>query len=104
MQRTLKNQPLENSMKTLRILSGVEIDGKHVDENSIVENVPNEIAAELIVAGRAEVVPNQGSKIIVPDPVVENRDPKPAPSIPQPKPGSRTNKPKPSPIDAPPKA
>jgi len=97
MQRALKNQPIENTMKNLRILSGVEIKGEHVAENSVVENVPNEIAAELIVAGRAEVIPIKGKNIIVPDPVAENRDPKPA------KP-AKAAKPAKGDVDAPPEA
>lgn len=64
-------------MKTLRITSGVEINGKHRAEGDIVKNVPVAVAAEIITAGRAVIVPEKAQEIVVPDPAVENRDPQP---------------------------
>lgn len=64
-------------MKNIRIISPVEINGKHVEENTIVENVDNALAAELVAAGRAVVIPAKPKKIEVRDPLVDHRDLKP---------------------------
>lgn len=64
-------------MKTIRITSGVEVDGKHCKEGTIIQNVDNALAAEIVTAGRAEIIPEKAKKIVIPDPVVQDRDPKP---------------------------
>ena len=84
-------------MKTLRITSGVEINGKHRAEGDIVKNVPTGIAAEIVTAGRAVIVPEKAREIVIPDPAVENRDPQPARR-------GRPSKAKATAVDAPPEA
>lgn len=62
-------------MKNLLITSSVEVMGRHCPEGTIVRDVPNDIAAEIIHAGRAEAIPDlPPAEIVHADPVVEHRD------------------------------
>jgi hypothetical protein len=69
-----------HTMKNLLITSACLYQGEHQDVGTELDNVDNHIAADLISAGRAveRYVPHDviGTR----DPVVENRDPAPAPA------------------------
>jgi hypothetical protein len=48
-----------------------------VPSGTILKNTPNELAAELLTSGRAEIVAAASDEIVIPDPEVSTRDPEP---------------------------
>jgi hypothetical protein len=62
-------------MKNLRITQDCAIKGEHTPAGTILENVDNQIAADLIMSGRATIATNE--EIENRDPATQNRDPKP---------------------------
>jgi hypothetical protein len=64
-------------MITIQITQSCLIRGEHVEAGTILANVAGSTAADLIAAGKATTIPDQGQAIEVREPVVENRDPKP---------------------------
>lgn len=61
-------------MKNLRILQDFAIGGIHTTAGTILENVENILAAELLTTGRAALATNE--EIENRDPSPEHRDPK----------------------------
>jgi hypothetical protein len=64
-------------MKNIRITEDCLVKGDHVPSGTILKNTPNELAAELLTSGRAEIVAAASDEIVIPDPEVSTRDPEP---------------------------
>lgn len=65
-------------MKNLKITESCLVNGEHAEAGTILENVDNAIAADLVVNGRAVEIPAKPEVLGNRDPEAENRDPKPA--------------------------
>lgn len=63
-------------MKNLKITEACLVNGKHAEAGTVLENVDNGLAADLVSNGRAVVVPATYEVIGNADPEVENREPK----------------------------
>lgn len=63
-------------MKNLKITESCLVNGEHVDAGTLLENVGNALAAELVCNGRATIATNEEFENR--DPVPETRDPKPS--------------------------
>jgi hypothetical protein len=61
-------------MKNLKITQDCAIKGEHTPAGTILENVDNQLAADLIMSGRATIATED--EIENRDPAPENRDPK----------------------------
>lgn len=65
-------------MKNIRILSDCLVNGEHTPAGTVMKNVENAVAADLVVSGRAIEIPNKPEVLENRDPKTEDRDPKPA--------------------------
>lgn len=65
-------------MKNLKITSSCLVNGEHAEAGSVLENVDNAIAADLVMNGRAEEIKGDHEVIGNRDPEVTDRDPKPS--------------------------
>ena len=61
-------------MKNLKITQDCAVKGEHTPAGTILENVDNQLAADLIMSGRATIATED--EIENRDPAPENRDPK----------------------------
>lgn len=61
-------------MKNLKITQDCAVKGEHTPAGTILENVDNQLAADLIMSGRATIATNEEFENR--DPAPENRDPK----------------------------
>ena len=62
-------------MKNLKIIESCLVQGQHEEAGTILKNVDNSIAAQLIVSGKAVII-NGTQEVQSRDPKPENRDPK----------------------------
>jgi hypothetical protein len=67
-------------MKNLKFLQSCLVSGQHVEAGTILENVDNHVAAELIEGGRAKLATTETFTQRDPE-VIKNRDPEPAKKI-----------------------
>lgn len=67
-------------MKNLRITESCLVRGSHTEAGTVLRDVDNSTAADLIMNGRAVIVKESAPGIVIQNqtPAVENRDPKPA--------------------------
>lgn len=61
-------------MKNLKIIAACLISGEHTEAGSLLENVNNALAADLVSSGRAVVVAAEYEVLGHPDPAPQNRD------------------------------
>lgn len=61
-------------MKNLVVTDPCLIKGEHTEAGTVLENVENDLAAELLTSGRARLATNEEFENR--DPAPENRDPK----------------------------
>jgi hypothetical protein len=65
-----------DEMKNIKITSPVEVMGRHCPEGAVVHNVPVDIAAQLVAAGRAIITDEAATEPVEHrDDEVEHRDP-----------------------------
>jgi hypothetical protein len=72
----LLTKPFSLIMKNLKITQDCAVKGEHTPAGTILENVDNQLAADLIGSGRAVIATNE--ELENRDPAPENRDPKAA--------------------------
>lgn len=65
-------------MKNLKIIQSCLVGGEHTEAGTVLKNVDNHIAAELVHSGRAEEIKGDHEVIGNRDPEVTDRDPKPS--------------------------
>lgn len=65
-------------MKNLKIIDSCLVHGEHVEAGTVLKDVENGLAAELLMNGRAVEIPANPEVLNTRDPEAENRDPKPA--------------------------
>jgi len=65
-------------MKNLQITESCLVKGEHTEAGTILKDVDNATAADLIVNGRAVEIPEKPEVLNHRDPEPENRDPKPS--------------------------
>jgi hypothetical protein len=65
-------------MKNLKITEACLIKGEHAEVGTVIKNVDNTLAAELVANGRAVEIPEKPEVLNHRDPEAENRDPKPS--------------------------
>lgn len=66
-------------MKNLRIIESCLANGQHAEAGTIIQNVADHVAADLLANGRAVIVSGATEKVSTRDPEPENRDPVSAP-------------------------
>lgn len=65
-------------MKNLKIVESCLVKGEHVEAGTVLKDVENGLAAELVTNGRAVEIPAKPEVLNTRDPEAENRDPKPS--------------------------
>lgn len=65
-------------MKNLKITESCLVQGQHAEAGTVLKDVDNTLAAELVANGRAVEIPAKQEVLGNRDPEPENRDPKPS--------------------------
>lgn len=65
-------------MKNLKISEDCLIKGEHTPAGTVLENVENGLAADLVGSGKAVEIPAKPEVLNTREPEAENRDPKPS--------------------------
>lgn len=65
-------------MKNLKITESCIVNGEHAEAGTVLKDVDNTTAADLVANGRAVEIPAKPEVLNTRDPEADNRDPKPS--------------------------